>query len=150
MDSEIVNNINKYYRLSKSIAGNLGDDLLHHTLITFKNKRKLTGDDLYRYFATVLRNEFLNKSSKFNKDFRQETFVEIETETTNEYDTGKLNDILQELSNKGHSIEVEVFKQAYLKSSVTDVAKKLNVSRRHLYSKYITFVKTEIKNRYEL
>lgn len=145
MDQQLIDDIDKYYLLSNKIAGEDGNDLLHHVLISFKNKRNLKGDDLHYYFITILRNEYYNKNSSFNKlHSRHELTTEIEYfEAT--YDTDQLNDILNRITNKK---AVEVFKKCYLTSNIKQVAKELNVSKMTLYRNYLIFVKNEIRKQY--
>lgn len=145
MNKEIVGSIAKYYSIANKIAGDNGNDLLHHVLINFKNKRKLTGDDLFFYFNKILRNEYYNKESTFNKLHGPCAIQEDIEYYTSEYDTGKLHDILDSIEDRK---AVEIFKRCYFESNVRTVAKELNVSRPTLYRNYLIFVKEEIKKHY--
>tara|TARA_R110000822_G_scaffold26529_7_gene79823 strand:- start:650 stop:1114 length:465 start_codon:yes stop_codon:yes gene_type:complete len=149
MDSKIIEEIDKYYDIAIKIAGEDGDDLLHHVLMNFDNKRKLKGNDLTYYFTCILRNEYRNRRSSFHKlHSREELKEDIEYFESTNYDGDQLNDILKELS-KDNSEAVDIFKRCYFESSVKQVAKELGVSKMTIYRNYITFIKNEIKKRYE-
>jgi DNA-binding phage protein len=148
MDKNIVKDLDKYYSLAKKIAGELGNDLLHHVLINFENKRELTGVELTKYVTTVLKNEFRNPKSTFNRLYN---FVEInpECEQTKYYDTNQLNKILDELINEGHEDKVNFFRDMlYNKITVKEIAEEMGVSRKYIYKNFLNFVKNEIKIRY--
>lgn len=145
MNREIIGSISKYYSIANKIAGEHGNDLLHHVLINFKNKRKLTGDDLFFYFNKILRNEYYNKKSTFHKLHTITTIEQPIEYHESEYDSEQLHDILNQIPNQK---AVEIFKRCYFDSNVQTVAKELNVSKMTIYRNYIKFVKEEIKRNY--
>lgn len=145
MNIEIIGSIQKYYSIANKIAGEDGNDLLHHVLINFKNKRKLTGDDLFFYFNKILRNEYYNKKSTFHKLHTITAISEPIEYYSSIYDHEQLHDILNQIPNKK---AVEIFKRCYFDSNVQTVAKELNVSKMTIYRNYIKFVKEEIKKHY--
>lgn len=150
MDDNILKELDKYYTLSFIIAGELGRDLLHHVLIDFKNKKKLSGDDLYLYMSSVLKNEFYNKKSSFNKQYGRIPTIDFDIENTSGYDCIQINDILEQLIQEGYESKVNLFKDVmYKNTSVAKIAEEMEVSRMYVYRNYINFVKHEIENRYE-
>lgn len=150
MDANILKDIDRYYTLSEKIAGDLGCDLLHFVLLQFENKRCLDGEDLYRYFSRILKNEYNNKDSGFNKQYNPIIKGDFDTENSSCYDGTKLNKILIELTEEGHEHKVNLFMDVmYKRTTVKKIAEEMNVSRMYIYRNFITFIRNEIRERYE-
>lgn len=140
-----IQNIDKYYKYARSIAKELGEDLLHHVIINLQGK-KITHLDAYIYRA--MRNEWVNPKSSFNKLYKsQEDIIEY-SDSTVRYDSILLHKILLELETEGYGVEVDVFKDCYLASSVNDVAIRTKTNHRTII-KICNFVKNEIICRYK-
>lgn len=141
----MVNNesLPKYYRYARSIAKDLGDDLLHHVLIKIHGK-EIKHLDAYIY-RTML-NEFRNKSSEFNKQYKSKEPI-IEYHNSGGYDVHLLNKIFLQLEMEGYSIEVNIFKDCFLNSSIRTVSEKTQVDRRTI-TKICKFIQNEITTRY--
>lgn len=143
-----LKHIDKYYLIANKIGGELGNDLLHHVLINFENKRNLSGVELTKYLTTILKNEFRNPKSTFNRLY-QCVGINPECENTKYYDTNQLNRILDELISEGHEYKVNFFRDMlYNKITVKEIAEEMGVSRKYIYKNFLTFVKNEIKKRY--
>lgn len=133
----------KYYRYARSIAKDLGDDLLHHVILKIHGK-SINHIDSYIY-RTML-NEFNNKNSEFNKTYRSKEPV-VEYHESNGYDVHILNKIFLQLEMEGYKLEVRIFKDCYLGSSIRTMSDQMNVDRRTI-RKICKFVQDEITTRY--
>lgn len=136
--------ISKYYRYARSIAGSLGDDLLHHVIIKIHSKTIVHIDS---YIYRTLVNEFQDKSSSFNKLYRPKSLPEVDTNPTGGYDVNKIHPILLKMEMEGYEMEVKVFKTAYFVTSESELARAMKVDRETV-RKICTFVKNRIKDEY--
>lgn len=96
-----------------------------------------------------MRNEWIDQGSSFNKLYNPKEQIVEYSESTIKYDSILLHKILLELENEGYDVEVTVFKDCYLGSSINDVANKTKTHRETIL-KICNFVKNEILNRYKL
>jgi hypothetical protein len=137
-----MHNLEKLYKYAKSIAGDDGEDLLHHCFLLIQGK-EIKHFETYLY--RVMLNEYTNKKSSYNKQLQ--TIVEVDESETSEYDINTLHTILLILENEGYQMHVKIFKECYFVSSISSFSKKTNIDRR-VIAKICNFVKSEIKKRY--
>lgn len=140
-----LENLEKYYKYARSIANDLGEDLLHHVLLNIQGK-KIEHIDAYIYRS--MRNEWVNQKSRFNKLYRFKDEIIDYSESCVKYDAILLHKILLELENEGMELEVTVFKDCYLGSSINDVSIRTKTCHRTII-KICNFVKDEIIHRYK-
>jgi len=151
--SLVIERIDKYYGYARKIAGDLGEDLMHHVILEsdLLNKSEQVHEKaLNRYVHVTLQNAYINRRGKFFKKYRSfevETF-EFEHIETGGYDIMPVHTILLALENEGHKLEVKVFKECYLLGkSELSFSKRTNTDYR-VIRKMCKFVKDQIKERY--
>lgn len=143
--------ISKYYSQAKTIAGELGNDLLHHVIL--KLPTELKHPDTYIFKCMI--NEWIDPQSKFNKLHRlnnpyiSEDIEEYIAEPFTKYDAILLHKILLELEIEGYILEVAVYKESALVSSYSKVSRNTKVNRITI-TKICKFVENEIRTRYAL
>jgi len=149
----VVKRIDKYYGYARGIAGDLGEDLVHHVILNNKlldKCKEVNKKALDRYVHLTLEREYRNKSSKFYRKYRKPELTKqhIDDTPTGGYDTIRLHTILLQLENEGYTLEVKVFKQCYLTgTSEFSFSQRSGVDRKAI-GKLCTFVKEEIRKRY--
>jgi len=145
---EIVKNIDKYYNYARIIGGDLSHDIVHHVIMELpSNIRKPDA-----YMKTCIRNAYYNKKSTFNKLYRPnytEEIEDIEDVKINSvnYDAMLLHRIFLELENEGYGMQVQVYKDCTLVSSISKFSRNSNINPRTI-NKICKFVHNEIIRRY--
>lgn len=142
-------NLDNLYLASKKIAGHMGEDLLHHVLAknNFFQGKKIENIDGYIY--TILRNEYRNQDSSFNKQFKSvKILIEDEENETNGYCIDRVHKILLELKIEGYRREVNVFTECYFNGGRHKVSKKTGIDWK-VIDKICNFVKEELIKRYD-
>ena len=129
--SLVIERIDKYYGYARKIAGDLGEDLMHHVILEsdLLNKSEQVHENaLNRYVHVTLQNAYTNRRGGF--------------------DIMPVHTILLALENEGHKLEVKVFKECYLLGkSELSFSKRTNTDYR-VIRKMCKFVKDQIKERY--
>lgn len=150
----LIDRIDKYYGYASSIAGDLGQDLIHF-LISDKGlleKTKNVNDNaLDRYVYLSIKREYTDKNSRFYKKHIRPDLntIQIDDTPTKGYDGIPIHKILLQLEIEGYNLEVKVFKQCYfLDQSELAFSKRSSVDYR-VIRKMCKFVKEEIRKRYE-
>jgi hypothetical protein len=136
--------VEKLYKFAYKIARNEAKELAHHCLA---NTDLTKAKDPHTYLYTVMRNEFVNKKSSYNKFKHSQEIEFYSPESTDRYDVNILHTILHQLEIEGLKKEVELFKEVKFTSNIIRVAQKRNVSR-HTISKKLKKVTDEIIKRY--
>ena len=137
-----MNDFSKLYKYARKIAGEDGEDLLHHCFLLVYNKEI---EHFETYMYRVMLNEFTNQNSSYNK--QRQTIVEVDETESSEYDINTLHTILLQLETEGYQMHVKIFKECYFVSSISSFSNKSNIDRR-VIAKICNFVKQEIKKRY--
>ena len=145
--------MDKLYSIAKSIAGELGKDLVHHTFLLMPD---IDLQNNAGYFVRSMINEYYNKNSKFNKLYSVNSYPltdNIQDEFNTDcviYDANLLHKIFLELESEGLAYEVGIFKESTLVSSQTKVAKRLKKSRCMTIHPICKMITEEIRKRYEV
>tara|TARA_R110002020_G_C15993039_1_gene749497 strand:- start:247 stop:705 length:459 start_codon:yes stop_codon:yes gene_type:complete len=144
-------NLDKYYGYARKIAGDLGEDLVHHLVIEGDILNRLqTVQAKDRYMYVTLFNAYTNSSSSFYKKYIKPTKEIIEADTTpsSGYDIIPIHTILLSLENEGNNMEVKVFKECYLLGkSEYEFSKRSGIDYRVIV-KMCNYIKNEIRERY--
>jgi hypothetical protein len=145
--------MDKFYSIAKSIAGELGNDLVHHTFLLMPD---IDLEINAGYFVNAMKLQFYSKRSSFNKNFRPDysplTFDLTDTieDESVKYDANLLHKIFLELEIDGLGYEVGIYKEATLVSNKTKVAKRLKKSVCQTISPICKQINNEIRKRYEI
>lgn len=144
-----IENIDELYSYAKRIAGCLGCDLVHHVLLEMPDKpiRNRT-----TYLKACIRYQYFNRESTFNKLYNPIGLDEISDiedvhHQPDKYDSQLLHRILLEMEREGYGMEVQVYKDCTLVSSVVGFARNVNLNPRTI-TKITKFVHNEIIRRY--
>ena len=142
-------NYDKLYAFAYKIAGQNGDDLLHHTLVENDFFRKVDAVNIYAYIYQVMRNEYYNKKSNFNKKYnlRQDEIEVFEFDSTG-YSIQDVHRILLQLENEGYNMQVSVFRESFFNIGLNKLAERTDVHQRTI-RRINKWVSNEIKQRYE-
>jgi hypothetical protein len=148
VNEDFVNSIDEFYQYAEKIAPGYGKDIVHHIATELPNDIK----NINAYVHTSIRNAWRNKRSSFNKIYRPQQYQELPDVPEIEYNGTKydailLHRIFLELEIEGYSLEVSVFKDCYLGSSITAFAEKTDIDYR-VIKKICNFTKNEIIKRY--
>lgn len=148
MNKDFIDRIESFYSYAERLAPGYGHDVVHHIIDIIPSNIK----QIDPYVKKTIRNELFNRSSSFNRLFRPIHFNElvdveqIESSIEN-YDAILLHRIFLEMEIDGYELEVKVFKDCYLGSSVDGFSKQSKLSRKTI-TKICNFVKHEIIRRY--
>lgn len=138
----------RYTLFAKKIAGNDWEDTLHDTLAKIITKPEIKkGKDAYIW--TCIYNHFLDQKRKNKNVF----FVEINELEQKDHEELKpfvphIFGIIKQLEIEGHKLHTDRFIQATFAMTQTELSTKQLVSQS-VISKSCTFVKNEIKKRYD-
>jgi len=148
MNTELINNLDKYYAYAERISKDLGKDIVHHLATEIPEDVKHPS----AYIKTCIRNSFFNKRSTFNKLYLhafEDELQEIEDITVHfkTYDAILLHKIFLEMEIEGNTLEVSIFKDCYLGSSIREFSNETNIDRR-IITKICKFVQDEVFRRY--
>lgn len=141
-----VNNLDKYYRMARKIAGCLGDDLLHDVL----EKNNFFKDKDIHNFDSFLWRSLMNAyidSKKQGKYYEPNSVFDEDYPTKGKYDTNLVHTILLQLEIEGHDQEVKIFRECYFNTNEVRFSRASGVDRRTI-RKICKFVKNEIRKRY--
>jgi hypothetical protein len=145
--------MDKFYLIAKSIAGELGNDLVHHTFLLMPDiDLEINGG----YFVNAMKLQYYSKRSSFNKNFRPDysplnfDLTDTIEDESIKYDANLLHKIFLELEIDGLGYEVGIYKEATLVSSQIKVAKRLKKSRWRTISPICKQINNEIRKRYEI
>jgi DNA-directed RNA polymerase specialized sigma24 family protein len=119
----------KLYKYAYKIAKQEGKELLHHCLAKVDLSK---AKDPYTYLYTIMRNEFINRKSEYNKFKHSQEILYYSPETVDRYDVNILYTILHQLELEGMKKEVELFKEVRFTSNISKVAIKRNISRHRI------------------
>ena len=137
----MVFNFKKQYDIAKTMVGELYEDFVHHCYLRIIERidvERIKHPDTY--FYAVMRSQigaFMKLNNKQTYSF--DVDLEFEPDVRLEYIEQHLN----KLEQAGHLEEVWVFKQIALGESQTDLAKKLNITRKQV-REICNFVKNNI------
>lgn len=120
-------NTDKLYRFAMKIAKEEGKELLHHCIA--KTDLAKATKDPHTYLYSVMKNEFYNRKSEWNKLKRSQEFEIFNNESIDRYDVNLLYTILMQISNDGLKKDVDIFKEVKFTSNMVQVAKRRNISR---------------------
>lgn len=134
----------RLYKYANKIAGTNGADLLHHCLANFDTSK---AKDFYSYMYGVMRNQYIDKKSSFNKLFLRQEIPDFNIDSIDSYDINILHTILHELEIQGYKNEVSLFKECKFVSSVYQVSLKRKIPRARL-TKICKFIIDEIHRTY--
>lgn len=134
-------NTDKLYRFAMKIAKEEGKELLHHCIA--KTDLAKATKDPHTYLYSVMKNEFYNRKSEWNKLKRSQEFEIFNNESIDRYDVNLLYTILMQISNDGLKKEVDIFKEVKFTSNMVQVAKRRNISRYRI-RKIIKTIQDEI------
>lgn len=146
--NDIKSDLNEVYLYAKRIAGELGNDLVHHVYLKLYDKQI---ENRNAYFKTCIKNDYYNKNSTFNKLYRLDEcdlndIEEIHITSIN-YDSQLLHKIFLQLEMEGYSKQVQVYKDCKLVGSVSSFSKESKINNRTI-TKICNFVHNEIIRRY--
>lgn len=148
MNKDFITNIEAYYKYADSIAPGYGYDIVHHICTIIPDKV----NSIDAYVKRSIRNEFYNRKSSFNRLYRPhfheelQDIAEFEYKGT-KYDSILLHKIFLEMEIEGYDLEVRVFKDCYLGSSVYNFSKQTKLNRQTI-TKICKFTQDEIIRRY--
>lgn len=148
MNKDFIDRIESFYTYAERLAPGYGCDVIHHIIDIIPSNVK----QIDPYVKKTIRNELFNRSSSFNRLFRPIHFNElvdveqIESSIEN-YDAILLHKIFLEMEIDGYGLEVKVFKDCYLGSSITKYCKQTKLNHRTI-TKICKFVQDEIIRRY--
>lgn len=143
----------KFYQIGNSIAGELGNDLVHHCYLLMP---EIDLETKGGYFVRTMINEFYNSKSRFSKLYRpnySSLDFDVQEQAKDEsqsYDANLLHKIFLELEIEGMEYEVSIYKEAMLVSNKSQVAKRLKKSRPRTIIPICDLIQKEIKERYEV
>ncbi len=120
-------NTDKLYKFAFKIAKYEGKELLHHCLA--KTDIAKATKDPHTYLFSVMKNEYYNRKSEWNKQKQRQEFELCNTESINRYDINLLHTIFMQLSNEGMKKEVDIFKEVKFTSTIGKVANRRGMSR---------------------
>tara|TARA_R110000868_G_scaffold279203_1_gene539290 strand:- start:33794 stop:34243 length:450 start_codon:yes stop_codon:yes gene_type:complete len=143
-----MNNFNELYLYANRIAGELGNDLVHHVYLETQGKHF---NNRNAYFKTCIRNQYYNKDSTFNKLYRLDELELHDIEDvhiiSDNYDSQLLHRIFLQLEMEGYSNQVQVYKDCKLVGSIHRFSKESKINERTI-TKICNFVHNEIIRRY--
>jgi len=134
----------RLYKYAYKIAGDMGSELLHHCIANHDTSK---AKDYYSYMYGIMKNQYIDKQSSFNKSIQSQTIPGFETEEIESHDVNILHTILHELEMKGYQNEVSLFKECKFVSSIREVSRKRNIPRCRL-TKICNFIINEINTTY--
>lgn len=144
-----VENIDELYTYAKRLAGDLGQDLVHHILLELPNRpvRNRTA-----YLKTCIRYQYYNNESTFNKLYHPLGLDELNDiedihYQSNNYDPQLLHSIFLQLEIEGYGLEVQVYKDCTFVTNENQFSINSNLSRKTI-TKITKFVHNEIIRRY--
>ena len=151
----MLDNLDKYYGYARKIAGDMGEDLLHHLIAEkglIDKVNNVNENAVDRYVYTALFREYITKGSKFHTSYVKPSIdiIQIDDTPTKGYDTIPIHTILLRLENEGHNLEVKVFKECYLLNRSELAFSKRSGTDYRVIRKMCKFVKDEIRKRYVL
>lgn len=137
----MVFNFKKQYEIAKTMVGELNQDFVHHCYLRIVERidvNRIKHPDTY--FYAVMRSQIgvfmkLNNKQTYSHDID----LEFEPDVRLDYIEQHLN----KLEKAGYLEEVWVFKQIALGESQTDLAKKLNITRKQI-REICNFVKNNV------
>lgn len=142
-------NIQELYAYAKRIAGELGQDIVHHILLEHTNRQypKQTA-----YLKSCIKNAHYNPKSTFNKLYnphRMDELIDIEDihHQSDNYDPQLLHRIFLQLEMEGYELEVQVYKDCTFVTNEHQFSINSNLSRKTI-TKITKFVHNEIIRRY--
>lgn len=144
MNSELINNLERYYDYARKLAGKNGEELLHSIIERIPDNL----NNPPAYIRRVIWINYIDPDSDFNKAIRPTKPFEHEYHESNGHDVNDLYRILLELEIEGYQREVAVFKECYFASNKLDVSKKIDINYKTI-TNICNFVLNEIKERYE-
>lgn len=146
--NDIKSDLNEVYLYAKRIAGELGNDLVHHVYLEsyHQNPKNKTA-----YLKNSIKYQYYNKNSTFNKLYRLDECdlndIEDVHVISDNYDSQLLHKILLQLEMEGYSKQVQVYKDCKLVGSVYNFSRESKISRQTI-TKICNFVHNEIITRY--
>lgn len=148
VNKDFIDRIESFYIYAERLAPGYGHDVVHHIIDSVPDKVEY----LDTYVKKSIYNELFRRNSSFNRLFRPIHFNELvdveQVESFIEnYDAILLHRIFLEMEIDGYGLEVKVFKDCYLGSSVTQYCKRIKMNHRTI-TKICNFVKNEIIRRY--
>ena len=138
-------NTEKLYRFASKIAKDEGRELLHHCIA--KTDLKKATKDPHTYLYSVMKHEYHNKKSEWNKLKRSQEFEPFNNDSIDRYDINLLYTIFMQLEVEGLKKEVEVFKEVKFTANMIQVSKRRQMSMYRI-RKIIKTIQNEIIRRY--
>lgn len=142
--------VERIYGYARKISGALYMDLAHHCIL------KVQGKDIKNietYLFRVMKNEFCDKRSSFNKIYGamehcedMSNAVDISDDELYDYEGDKVNEIINEVEQE-HPTEIGILKLS-MQISIREIEKKSTVHRRTLI-KICNLAKSEIRKKYD-
>jgi hypothetical protein len=143
-----MNSFDEIYSYANKIAGELGNDLVHHVYLKMHDKSIKNHN---AYFKTCIKNDYYNKDSTFNRLYRLDELeindIEDVYVISDNYDSQLLHKIFLQLEIEGYSKHVQVYKDCKLVGSVSKFTKASKINERTI-TKICKFVHNEIIKRY--
>lgn len=143
-----MNSFDEIYSYANKIAGELGNDLVHHVYLETRHQNP---NNKNAYFKNAIRYQYYNKDSTFNKLYRLNELEINDIEDvhiiSDNYDSQLLHKILLQLEIEGYSDQVQVYKDCKLVGSVYNFSRESKISRQTI-TKICKFVHNEIIRRY--
>lgn len=138
--------VEKFYKVARNYVGDLNKDLVHHTYEKVHDRIPKVNPE--GYFYRAMRNE-LRGDSKFRKQYdRCKTITqEEEFDSLHVIDPDRVEEILRQLSNEGHRLEVKAFIEMSVATTARQLKEKTGIRYNNLL-KIRNFVRTEVIKRY--
>lgn len=139
--------LNKFYAIGKTLAGDNGEDLVHicYERLMMKDVKP---KDLDAYFYRMMTNQVKEKSSRFNKNYSRRNdkqFDSLECEYF-EIDTYQINETIRELKKEGYyHYSVKAFEELAQTRNYQEFTRKTGI-RYETLIRIVTFVRNRILN----